>query len=85
MDVVEIAPYNGFHVRIRLDNGIRYDGYLSVVGDCIEQELDGAPRVFNPVSGKREPATIRFASEEIVAIERLVESGSEDAEDELYT
>ena len=82
MDLAEIAFHNGRHVRIQLDSGIRYDGYLSVVGDQIEQEIDGAPRVFNPVSGKREPPTIRFSSEEILNIERILDSRN-DEEDEL--
>lgn len=82
MNLADIAYYNGHHVRIQLESGIRYDGYLNIAGDVIEQEIDGAPRVFNPVSGKREPPTIRFSSEEIVNIERIAES-SENEEEEL--
>ena len=84
MNLIEIAHHNGHHVRIKLDSGIRYDGYLIVSGENIEQELDGAPRIFNPVSGKREAPKIRFSSDEIIDIERIVESADEDEEVEAY-
>ena len=82
MNLTEIALHDGCHVRIQLASGIRYDGYLSVVGDQIEQEIDAAPRVFNPVSGKREPPTIRFSSDEILNIDRIADS-TDDEEEKL--
>ena len=82
MDLSEIALHSGRHVRVQLDSGIRYDGYLSVVGDAIEHEIDAAPRVFNPISGKREPPTIRLSCDEILNIERIVDS-PDDEDDEL--